>query len=316
MSHSTFTNAMTVDVEDYFHVSGFADQVSRSDWDDMPSRVVVNTQRLLTLMEKHQTRGTFFVLGWVAEKFPQLVRDIHRAGHEVGCHSYWHQLVYDLSPGEFRADLVRARDVLQDLTGVPVTLYRAPSFSITGRSLWALDVLADEGFTCDSSIYPVYHDRYGIPEADLTPHRIFTPSGALDEYPGGVATFGKLRLAVSGGGYFRLYPRRFSEFCLRRINIRSASPFMFYIHPWEVDPDQPRLSGSMMSRFRHYQNLRTTEHKLNWLLPRFRFDSMSASIRSVEGEMSEYSLAEGLYGLCSEPISNPEHVAELQLQNS
>ena len=316
MSQFSTINAMTVDVEDYFHVSGFADQVSRSDWDRMPSRVVANTQRLLALMDKHQTRGTFFVLGWVAEKFPQLVRDIHQAGHEVGCHSYWHQLVYDLSPDEFRQDIVKARDVLQDLTGEAITHYRAPSFSITGRSLWALEVLADEGFTCDSSIYPVYHDRYGIPEADPTPHRVLTSSGALDEFPGGVANFGKLRLAVSGGGYFRLYPRRFSEFCLGRINTQSASPFMFYIHPWEVDPDQPRLSGSLMSKFRHYQNLRTTEHKLNWLLPRFRFDSMSASIKSVQSEMSEYSLAKGLYGLGEELLANPEHVAELQLQNS
>ncbi len=316
MPHSSLINAMTVDVEDYFHVSGFADQVSRSDWDDMPSRVVANTQRLLALMEKHQTRGTFFVLGWVADKFPQLVRDIHRAGHEVGCHSYWHQLVYDLSPDEFRQDLIKARDVLQNLTGEAVTHYRAPSFSITGRSLWALDVLADEGFTCDSSIYPVYHDRYGIPEADPTPHRVITPSGTLDEFPGGVFTFGKLRLAVSGGGYFRLYPRRFTEFCLGRINTRSASPFMFYIHPWEVDPDQPRLSGSLMSKFRHYQNLRTTEHKLNWLLPRFRFDSMSASIRSIESEMSEYSMADGLYGLAGVPLECSESAAELQLQNS
>jgi polysaccharide deacetylase family protein (PEP-CTERM system associated) len=224
--------------------------------------------------------------------------------------------VYDLSPDEFRQDVVKARDVLQDLTGDPITHYRAPSFSITGRALWALEVLADEGFTCDSSIYPVYLDRYGVPEADPTPHRVLTPSGALDEFPGGVATFGKLRLAVSGGGYFRLYPRRFSEFCLARINAQSASPFMFYIHPWEVDPDQPRLSGSMMSRCRHYQNLRTTEHKLNWLLPRFWFDSMSASIKSVQSEMSEYSLAEGLYGLSGDLLGSPEHVAELQLQNS
>lgn len=313
---TTHVNVMIVDVEDYFHVSGFADQVSRSDWDSMPSRVVANTHRLLALMKQYQTTGTFFVLGWVAEKFPQLVRDIHRAGHEVGCHSCWHQLVYDLSPEEFRQDLVKARNVLQDLTGDPVTLYRAPSFSITGRSLWALEILADEVFTCDSSIYPVYHNRYGILEADPTPHRILTPSGALDEFPGGVATFGKLRLAVSGGGYFRLYPRRFTDFCLGRINTRSVSPFMFYIHPWEVDPDQPKLAGSLMSRFRHYQNLRTTEHKLNWLLPRFRFDSMSASIRSVASEMSEYSLADGLYGLNGESFEKPEQVAELQLQNS
>ncbi|NQV23758.1 MAG: DUF3473 domain-containing protein [Rhodopirellula sp.] len=313
---TTLTNAMTVDVEDYFHDSGFADQVTRSDWDSMPSRVVVNTHRLLALMERHQTRGTFFILGWVADRFPQLVRDIHRAGHEIGCHSYWHQLVYDLSPDEFRADLLKSRDVLQELTGEAVTLYRAPSFSITARSLWALEVLAEEGFTCDSSIYPVYHDRYGIPEADPAPHRVLTSAGSLDEFPGSVMTLGKLRLAVSGGGYFRLYPRRFTKFCLTRINCRTGCPFMFYIHPWEVDPDQPRLAGSAMSRFRHYQNLRTTEHKLNWLLPRFRFDSMSASIRSVAGELSEHSLHDGLYGLNGLSVECPARIAELQLQKS
>lgn len=315
MPQTTLINAMTVDVEDYFHVSGFADQVSQSAWDDMPSRVVANTHRLLKLLERHQTRGTFFILGWVAEKFPQLVRDIHRSGHEVGCHSYWHQLVYDLSPDEFRHDLIKARDLLQNLVGEPVTLYRAPSFSITHRSLWALDVLAEEGFTCDSSIYPVYHDRYGIPEAEMPPHRILTANGSLDEFPGGVATFGKLRLAVSGGGYFRLYPRRFTEFCLARINSRTDCPFMFYIHPWEVDPDQPRLSGTLMSRFRHYQNLRSTERKLNWLLPRFRFDSMSASIRNTTNKLSEHSLANGLYGRDELAFDRPERVAGLQLQN-
>jgi polysaccharide deacetylase family protein (PEP-CTERM system associated) len=316
MPQQTFTNAMTIDVEDYFHVSGFADQVSRSDWDAMPSRVVANTHRLLALLERHQTIGTFFVLGWVADRFPQLVRDIHRGGHEVGCHSYWHRLVYDLSPDEFRQDLVKARDVLQNLIGEPVTNYRAPSFSITRRSLWALEVLAEEGFTSDSSIYPVYHDRYGMPEADSVPHRVISAAGTIDEFPGGVISFGKLQLAVSGGGYFRLYPRRFTEFCLARINARTGSPFMFYIHPWEVDPDQPRLAGSLMSRFRHYQNLRTTEHKLNWLLPRFRFDSMGASIRSIEGELSEHSLSDGLYGVNELSFERPERVAELQLQNS
>ncbi|MDA1164699.1 MAG: DUF3473 domain-containing protein [Planctomycetota bacterium] len=312
MTQPTLTNAMTVDVEDYFHVSGFADRISKSDWDSMPSRVVENTHRLMSLLERYETRGTFFVLGWVAEKFPQLVRDIHQAGHEVGCHSFWHQLVYDLSPEEFREDLVKSRDILQDLIGEPVTHYRAPSFSITNRSLWALDVLADEGFTCDSSIYPVYHDRYGIPEATPEPHRILTPSGMIDEFPGSVIPFGNLRLAVSGGGYFRLYPQRFTEFCLARVNCRTGRPFMFYIHPWEVDPDQPRLPGSLMSRFRHYQNLATTEHKLNWLLPRFRFDSMSASIRCIGDGLTEHSLAEGLYGVRQTSVDSAEVVATLQ----
>ena len=287
---------MTVDVEDYFHVSAFAQTVSVRDWDQLPSRVVANTHRLLTLLDKHQTRGTFFVLGWVATRFPQLVRDIQRAGHEIGCHSQWHRLVYDLSPEEFRVDLVQSRDILQDIIGAPVTSYRAPSFSIMQRSRWALEVLASEGFTCDSSIYPVYHDRYGFPEADPAIHQIETPSGVLDEFPGSAIRLCGLRLPVSGGGYFRMYPVQFTKFCLRHLLHRNSEPFMFYIHPWEVDPLQPRLSGSLRSRFRHYQNLASTERKLDWLLPQFRFGTMSESIASSTlRNRKTYALAEGLY---------------------
>ena len=296
MSAAPLINAMTVDVEDYFHVSAFAQTVSVKDWDALPSRVVANTHKLLTLLDRHQTRGTFFVLGWVATRYPLLVRDIQRAGHEIGCHSQWHRLVYDLSPEEFRADLVQSRDVLQDITGEPVTSYRAPSFSITRRSVWALDVLASEGFTSDSSIYPVYHDRYGYPEADPAIHQIDTPSGLLDEFPGAAIRMCGLRLPVSGGGYFRMYPARFSRLCLRHLLSQTGQPFMFYIHPWEVDPDQPRLPGSLRSRFRHYQNLASTERKLDWLLPQFRFGSMSDSIASMPvEERKKYVLAEGLY---------------------
>lgn len=296
MPVATLINAMTVDVEDYFHVSAFAQTVSVKDWDSLPSRVVANTQRLMKLLDQHQTRGTFFVLGWVATRYPQLVREIQRAGHEIGCHSQWHRLVYDLSPDEFRADLAQSRDILQDITGEPVTSYRAPSFSITRRNTWALDVLASEGFTCDSSIYPVYHDRYGFPEADPAIHRIHTPSGSLVEFPGSAIRFCGLRLPVSGGGYFRMYPARFTQFCLRHLLRQSSQPFMFYIHPWEVDPEQPRLSGSLRSRFRHYQNLASTLRKLDWLIPQFRFGSMSDSIASSPAAgRNNYFLVDGLY---------------------
>ncbi len=288
-------NPMTIDVEDYFHVSAFADRVRPRDWEHFPSRVVANTQRLLKLLERHNTQATFFILGWVAERHPELVRDIQRDGHEIGCHSHWHRLVYDLTPDEFRADLVQARDVLQEITGEPVTLYRAPSFSITRASTWALDVLADEGFTGDSSIYPVYHDRYGFPEADPDPHRVLTPSGLITQFPGSALRLCGFRLPISGGGYFRLYPGWFTQQCLSRFQRRMQRPFMFYIHPWEVDPDQPRMPGSWKSRFRHYQNLATTELKLDWLLPKFTFGTMGQALTECEPLMREYSLEQGLY---------------------
>ena len=271
------TNAMTIDVEDYFHVSAFADRIPSRDWANFPSRVEQNTYLLLRLLEKAEVRATFFVLGWVADRHPQLIRDIARAGHEVGCHSYWHRLVYNLTPEEFRNDTRQAQQLLEDIIGDRVTLYRAPSFSITERSLWALDVLADLGFEIDSSIYPIRHDRYGIPGADPFPHILSTDAGELHEFPGSIYRLGGLSIPVSGGGYFRLYPARVSAWLLRSINC-AGHPFMFYLHPWEIDPGQPRMAGSLRSRFRHYQNLASTERKLNWLLPRFPFGTMSDAL--------------------------------------
>ena len=234
-------NALTIDVEDYFQVSGFERHVDRRDWDRYESRVVPNTYRLLSLLEEQQTQGTFFVLGWVAERFPELVRDIHRAGHEIGSHSYWHRLIYQLTPDEFRADLVHSRDVLEQITGEPVTAYRAPSFSITKDSLWALEILVEEGFDSDSSIYPIYHDRYGIPDAQPALHRLATKAGELWEFPASVLRVGRMNLPISGGGYFRLYPLPFTIRALRKVNRQLQRPFVFYAHPWEIDPTQPRL---------------------------------------------------------------------------
>ena len=268
-------NALTVDVEDYFQVTAFERHIDRRDWDGFPSRVVANTRKLLRLLELNDAPATFFVLGWVAHRFPHLVREIHRAGHEIGSHSYWHRLIYELTPDEFRADLRQSKAVIEDIIGEPVTAFRAPSFSITQKSLWALDVLASEGFMCDSSIYPVYHDRYGIPNAERRPHQIDTPSGPLREFPPSVVRIGRMNLPVSGGGYFRLYPLAWTVRSLKRVN-RHQQPFMFYIHPWELDPEQPRLGlGSRLSRTRHYVNLASTEQKLERLLHRFRFGRMS-----------------------------------------
>jgi polysaccharide deacetylase family protein (PEP-CTERM system associated) len=264
-------NAFTVDVEDYYQVSGFEKHIPREQWDRWESRVEANTRRLLRLLDRNGVRATFFVLGWVGERYPHLVREIHRLGHEIGSHGFWHRLIYDQSPDDFREDLVRSRDLLEDTIGAPVINYRAPSFSITKESLWALEILAEEGFQVDSSIFPIHHDRYGIPGAERNLHRMMTPVGPLWEFPPSVARFAGLNVPVCGGGYFRLYPLPWTLYCLRRIN-RTRQPFICYVHPWEVDPGQPRIhAASRISRFRHYVNLGSNEQKLDRLLRRFRF---------------------------------------------
>lgn len=301
------TNALTVDVEDYFHVQAFAKYIDRRDWDHYPSRVVANTHRILRMLHDRQVRGTFFILGWVADRHPDLVKDIQHDGHEVGCHSYHHRLIYEMTPDEFRADLKRATEIIGSITGDPVNSFRAPSFSITEESLWALDILAEEGYRHDSSIFPVHHDAYGIPGADRFPHAIQRPAGTLYEFPPSVHRLWKYNLPVAGGGYFRLYPLSLTLYCLRQINRRHNQPFVFYLHPWELDPGQPRLPlphssrrdapdeelpplglngktetpgylkhriQTWKSRFRHYQNLQTTQTKFTRLLQSFVFASV------------------------------------------
>lgn len=274
-------NALTVDVEDYFHVSGFADRIRSPDWDHYESRVVASTRRVLQLFDRHAGRATFFILGWVARRHPELVREIDRAGHEIGCHSEWHRLIYDLDPEEFRRDTCASRDILQDLVGRSVTAYRAPSFSITSRSLWALTILAEEGFTLDASIFPVHHDRYGLPHADRAIHRLETTAGTITEFPSSVCRVLGQNIPAGGGGYLRLYPYYITAALLRQIQA-SGRPAMVYLHPWEVDPDQPRLPGRRMSRFRHYVNLHRTESRLDRLLSEFSFDTVSAVVESLE----------------------------------
>jgi polysaccharide deacetylase family protein (PEP-CTERM system associated) len=277
-------NAFTVDVEDYFQVSAFERQIDRSAWPRFESRVEPSTRRILDLCDRQGIRGTFFVLGWVAQQHPDLIRDIHARGHEIGSHSFWHRLVYTQSPQEFRTDLLDSRAVLEDLTGTPVRAYRAPSFSITARSLWALEILAEEGFDLDSSIFPVHHDRYGIPGANPNPHRRKTESGELTEFPASVVRLAGLNFPVAGGGYFRLYPLWLSLSLLRRVNERHHRPFVFYIHPWEVDPEQPRLNcGSRLARQRHYVNLHRTVAKLEVLMSRFNFAPLGEVARGIHG---------------------------------
>jgi polysaccharide deacetylase family protein (PEP-CTERM system associated) len=265
-------NALTVDVEDYFHVSAFAASIERSTWDARDSRVVGNTKRMLELFDEFGAKGTFFVLGWVAERYPQLVKDIAARGHEVACHGLSHRLVFEQSRQEFRAETLRSREVLEDITGAAVLGYRAASYSIVRKSLWALDILVELGFAYDSSIFPVTHDRYGIPGAERAPHRLSTPGGnVIVEWPLSTATVAGIRIPVSGGGYFRLLPYWVTRWGLASINRREQRPFVFYLHPWEIDPEQPRVSASWLSRFRHYTNLEKCEERLRRLLGEFQF---------------------------------------------
>jgi polysaccharide deacetylase family protein (PEP-CTERM system associated) len=271
------SNVFSVDVEDYFHVEAFSDVVDRAKWDDYPCRVEDNTRRLLDLADKLNRRGTFFILGWVAERYPSLVREIVSRGHEPACHSYWHRLIYKLTPAEFREDTLRAKAVIEQAAGVQVFGYRAPSYSITARSLWALDVLAEAGFRYDSSIFPISHDIYGIPDAPRFPFRVETPSGELVEYP--ITTFrliGERNLPVGGGGYLRIFPFWYTEMGFRKIRA-EALPLIVYIHPWEIDPEQPRLAGRFKSRLRHYTNLSKTEARLSRLLQLGEFNTFQAS---------------------------------------
>ena len=268
-------NALTVDVEDYFHVSAFADSVRIERWDSFESRVVRNTHRLLELFEAHDVKATFFVLGWVAEREPSLIKDIAGRGHEVACHGYSHQLIYNQTPETFRNETTRAKSILENIIQQPILGYRAASYSITDKSKWALDILAELGFVYDSSIFPVHHDRYGIPGAARRPHRLSTENGrSLIEFPLSTVKMPGLTLPMAGGGYFRLYPYWLSKWGLSWINRNEDTPFIFYLHPWEIDPQQPKMKGRLLSRFRHYNNLDECEGRLTRLLKDFQFGSV------------------------------------------
>jgi len=268
-------NVMTVDVEDYFHASAFADSVSPADWTTLQSRVVRNTDRLLEIFDHAGVRATFFVLGWVAEQFPDLISRIAQAGHELASHSYDHGLVYHKTPEVFRADLRRAAAAIESAAGVKVEGFRAPTFSITERSLWALDTLISEGYTFDSSIYPIRHDRYGIPAWPRHVHRVGCASGSLWELPGSTIRHLGINVPMGGGGYFRLLPYQWTRYAIRRLNKKEQRPAVFYIHPWEIDPEQPRIRTGVVSTFRHYSNLDQTEQRLLRLLKDFRFCTVS-----------------------------------------
>jgi polysaccharide deacetylase family protein (PEP-CTERM system associated) len=263
-------NALSFDVEDYFQVAALASAVDRSIWEAIPRRVERNTSVLLEILASSNTRATFFFLGWVAEREPQLVRRVAAAGHEVACHGYSHRLVYEQTPAEFREETLRSKALLEDQAQVPMLGYRAASYSITRRSLWALDTLIEAGFVYDSSIFPVHHDRYGIPEAPRAPHVIQRDDGRLVEFPPSTVQLSGARLPVAGGGYFRIFPYGITRWAVRRVNAEGL-PFIFYLHPWEVDPCQPRVRVGWLSRLRHYTNLDRCEVRLRRLLGEFQF---------------------------------------------
>ena len=265
-------NALTFDVEEYFHAEVFAGVVRPAEWPRLESRVVGATERILGLLAETGTAATFFVLGWVGERHPKLVRAIQDQGHEVACHGYGHQMITRLDRREFAADVRRAKATLEDTTGQEVIGYRAPTFSVVRETLWSLDVLAELGFRYDSSIFPIVHDRYGIADAPRFPHRRPVGQGSeIAEFPLSTVVGGKWRLPVAGGGYFRLLPYALTAWALRRLNRKERQPAMVYLHPWEIDGGQPRLPVGRVAQFRHSVNTHSTLAKLSRLLRDFRF---------------------------------------------
>jgi polysaccharide deacetylase family protein (PEP-CTERM system associated) len=276
-------NALSVDVEDYFHVSALAGTIRRADWDQMEYRAEQSTRTLLKLFDEFDAQATFFVLGWIAKRSPGLVREIHDAGHEVACHGMSHELIYNQTTAAFADETRASKELLEDIIAAPVVGYRAASWSITPKSLWALDIISDLGFQYDSSIFPIRHDRYGIPGATQKPGLIDCPNGnQLVEFPPSTVSISALRLPVAGGGYFRLLPYWVTRFGLRKLNRQLNQPFIFYLHPWEVDPQQPRIDAPWISRFRHYTNLDKTELRLRRLLSEFKCTSALNVLKDIK----------------------------------
>jgi len=276
-------NAMTVDVEDYFQAEVFADLVSPDRWPELPSRVEQNTLRVIEFLEQRGARATFFILGWVADRHRDLVCRIRESGHEIGCHGQAHKPIYRTERETFRQDIRSAKATLEDIAGTAVVGYRAPTFSVTAETMWALDIIAEEGFVYDSSVFPIRHDRYGIPSANRFPHRIdLTAGGSLIEFPLSTVRLAGQNLPVAGGGYLRLFPVQLISRAIESIN-RHRHPAIVYFHPWELDPDQPRLGLRGLSRFRHYVNIDRMEQKLDRLLEVHRFAPAREVLDSVPG---------------------------------
>ena len=270
------TNVLSVDVEEYFHPAEVQAAVSARQWSRMTSLIEPQTRRVLDLLDAHNARATFFVLGWVAERHPSMLRQIAARGHEIACHSYAHRLVYELTPAQFRDDTARSVAAIEDACGVTPRVYRAPSYSITGSCLWALEILVALGFTHDSSVYPISHDRGGIPGFERRAHAIDTPSGPIMEVPIATARLGHSVIPVGGGGYLRLLPYRYTAAGIRRINRVEGRPACLYLHPWELDAGQPRIARGAVARLRTYTGLHTVTRKIERLLSDFAFSTLTA----------------------------------------
>lgn len=291
-------NALTIDLEDYIHVTAFSDHISSQDWDGCVSRLDHNTHKLLEIFGAHECKATFFVLGWVARKHPDVIRRIADSGHEIACHSMWHRLVYELKPEEFREDTATAKQILEDICGKQVYGYRAPSFSITKASWWAFEVLAELGFTYDSSIFPVNHPNYGLSDAPCSAFRVDTPAGAIIEFPMPTLQIGRRRAPIGGGAYLRILPYWYTRWGLQSINARENRPVCVYLHPWELDTEQPRMKASLTARLRHYIGLGGTEKKLRNLLRDFEF----VPLVDIVGAAGENSKAEQLQAAAAAPL--------------
>ncbi len=277
------TNALTIDVEDYFQVSAFAPHIARSEWEQRECRVERNVDVILDMLDAQRTQATFFTLGWVAERYPALVRRIVAQGHELASHGYGHQRASDLTPPGFLDDVVRAKKILEDICGAPVLGYRAPSFSIGEGNLWAFDSLAEAGYRYSSSVYPIRHDHYGMPDAPRFAHQV-GGSGLL-EIPVTTLRLLNRNLPSSGGGYFRLFPYALSRWMLRQVNDGDREPAIFYFHPWEIDVDQPRVAGiGAKTRFRHYVNIARMRARIERLLVDFRWGRMDRIFLGDRGE--------------------------------
>jgi polysaccharide deacetylase family protein (PEP-CTERM system associated) len=279
-------NALTVDLEDYFQVTAFAENGGMDRWASQTSRIEANTIKLLELFATAGCKATFFAVGWIAEKHPQLIRQVAAAGHEIACHSYAHRLVYSFTRSEFRDDTRKAKDALEDAGGVPVSGYRAPSFSITKNTPWAFEILAELGFTYDSSIFPITHMDHGMPQAPRFPFQIKTCAGNIVEFPMPTLDLGPFRSPFGGGAYFRLLPYRYTRWAIRHLNECEKHPICFYVHPWEIDSEQPRMAGTITSRVRQYFGLKKTEVNLRRLLADIEFCTLGELIAENSGSFA------------------------------
>ncbi len=301
-------HCLSFDVEEHFQVSAFWSEARRQQWDKYESRVENNTRKLVELLAQHDTKATFFVLGWVAERYPGLVKMLVGQGHEIASHGYGHEVITGQTPRMFRDDVRKAKGILEDISGKRVCGYRAPSFSITKDTKWAIPVLIEEGYLYDSSIFPVLHDRYGMPDATPTIHLLRGEVGCIWEVPPSTTNILGVRFPVAGGGYFRLFPYPILRQLLKRIE-RAGHPLVMYLHPWELDPDQPKMQGSCLSMFRHYINLHRTEDRLRSLLADFCFTSIREALEPVSqtcarAEM-EWSQAR--------PLALEDHIESIRL---